>query len=111
MAATTISFSEYTNGGRQRVGRQHVVQGEVTLSGTYTSTKVPITAADFGLGVIESIEPSVVYGEGVTGTGTYLSAYYDDTNSYIELVDEDAAEVASAYDSDSFAFYVTVKGR
>lgn len=111
MAATSISFSEYTNGGRQRVGDQHVVQGEVTLSGTYTSTKVPVTAGDFGLGVIESLEPSVVYGEGVTGTGTYLTAYYDDDNDYIELVDNDGAEVAATYDSDGFVFYVTVKGR
>jgi len=111
MASVSIAFSEDLNSGRQRIGRVHEVIGEVTITGTYVSTKVPITAADFGLGSIESLQPDIVYGEGVTGTGTYLGAYYDETNDYIELVDNDGAEVAADYDCDGFIFPITVRGR
>lgn len=111
MASVSISFSKDTNSGLQRIGKVHETRGTVTITGTYVSTKVPVTAADFGFGTIEGIDAGPVYGEGVTGTGTYLGAYYDSTNSYIELIDNDGAEVAANYDCDAFTFPARVRGR
>lgn len=52
--AVTVAFTANTN-GRQRVGRQIVVDGVLTPTGTYETGGIAVTAATFGLTSIETV--------------------------------------------------------
>lgn len=111
MASVSISFAEDTNGARYQVGDVEVRRGTVTIAGTYTSTKVPVTAADFGLGVIEDIVLDTVKVDGSVQTiGTYLEPFYVPASNYIILT-EDGREVAATFDTDGGTFRARVYGR
>lgn len=111
--AVTVAFTEATH-GRQRVGRHRVVDGRLTLTGTYETGGFAIAASDFGLGSIESIR----LGAPFEGTAAY-AARWDSTNSKVFLYvgDNDNAadaafiEVANAVDVSDVLIDVSVKGR
>jgi hypothetical protein len=111
--AVTVAFSTAT-AGRQRVGRQHVVDGRLTLSGTYATGGFAVTAADFGLSSIESLRVNTPF----EGTAAY-AARWDSTNSKVFLyvgdndnvADAPLIEVANTTDVSDVALDITVKGR
>lgn len=119
MAAVSISFSAVDGRGdgvrrplsyRDLGNGVREAYGQVTISGTYTSTKVPISASDFSLATLDRVFPFTCYGEGVAGTGTYLTPYYNPSTGSIILT-EDGAEVAATFDTDGFVFDVIVRGQ
>lgn len=79
MAVTTV-FTQAVD-GRQRVGREHEVRGTLALSGTYDSAKVPVTAAQLGLGRITSLVPGTAQDGTVAlatewvGASNYIKVY------------------------------------
>lgn len=109
--AVTIAFAEDAN-GRQRVGKQHVISGRITPTGTYETGGVAVTAGAFGLGVIESLE----VGHAWNGTEVMTTAW-DSANSKIKLgwtggaVSSELDEITNADTVTGFVMDVTVKGR
>ena len=109
MASVSVTFSETS---RERIGKSYEIEGTLTLAGTYVSTKVPVTPATFGLTDIERCEVFDTLAEGVTGTGTFLNAIYDDSNSYIKLYDTSTTiEAAADYDTDGATCRIVARGR
>lgn len=109
--AVTYSFTQDAE-GRQRVGKQHVVSGLLTLSGTYVTGGEAPSASLFGLGNIESfsIDSAVTNGtEAMIGrylpTGL-LQLFWGGGATSSEL-----DEITNGDNVGSFACRVTVKGR
>ena len=110
MASVSITFSPDDPGGHDRVGRQVIKRGTVTMSGTYTSTKVPVTAGDFGLTDIDQLYVTGAVTANDEATATYLQAVYVPASDYI-ILEEDGREVAATFDTNAGSFHVEVRGR
>lgn len=110
--AVTIAFAKDTE-GRQRVGKQTVVTGRITPTGTYATGGFAVTAADFGLGSIESLRIS---GSAFNGT-EFNIASWDSANSKIKLgwtgavVSTELDEITNGDTCTGFVVDVEVKGR
>lgn len=109
--AVTVAFTTNSN-GRQRVGRQTVVDGVITPTGTYVTGGFSVAASDFGLSTIESITCNSAR----NGT-EFMVADWDKANSKIMLgwtgavVSTELDEITNGDTVTSFTIDVTVKGR
>lgn len=110
--AVTYAFTADPQ-GRQRVGKQHVVSGQVTLTGTYVTGGDAISASTFGLGAIESFDIT----SGVTnGTETLIGRYLPSSGK-VQLfwgggaISSELDEITNGDTVTSFAFQCQVKGR
>lgn len=111
--AVTVTFAKDTN-GKQRVGRQHVVEGRLTLSGTYVTGGFAVSKSTFGLNTLESLRVTAPF----EGTAAY-AARWDSANGNVMLYqgDNDNAgdapfvEVANTTDVSGVLLDVTAKGR
>lgn len=110
--AVTATFTADT-GGRQRVGKQHVVKGRYSLSGTYATGGFAVAAGDFGLGTIESLH----VGSNPWETTEAYTASWDSTNSKIKLgwtggaTSSELDEITNADDVTDVVLDVVVYGR
>ena len=110
--AVTYAFTEDAN-GRQRVGKQHVVNGTITLTGTYETDGFAVTAGSFGLAIIESLDitsPAWLLTE-------FLTAAWVPADSKIKLgwtggaTGSEFDEITNADTVTDFVLNVEVKGR
>lgn len=109
--AVTIAFAADSN-GKQRVGKQRVVSGRITPTGTYATGGFAVTASDFGLSTIETLEV------GTARNGTeFMVAHWDSANSKIMLgwsggaISSELDEITNGDTVTNFVVDVTVKGR
>lgn len=109
--AITVAFTKDT-GGVQRVGKQKVVSGRITLTGTYATGGFAVTAGDFELSAIDSLSVSPAW----LGTEV-LTAVWDPANSKILLgwtggaTSSELDEITNGDTDTGFVLDVTVKGR
>ena len=108
--AVTVAFTADTS-GRQRVGRQHVVTGRLTPTGTYETGGFAVAASTFGLGTIDSLDV------GTPRNGTeFMVAHWDSANSKIMLgwgggaISSELDEITNADTVTGFVMDITVKG-
>ena len=113
MASVTVSFNAVPSGENYDDEGYNAVYGVATISGTYTSTKVPLTASTFGFDRLDYVEPGTVY-----GSGTFLIPYWDSDNDRILLganvtgtALSQIEEVAATTDVDGFTFNVRARGK
>lgn len=109
--AVTVAFAENAN-GRQRVGRQTVVDGVITPTGTYETGGVAVTAGLFGLNAIESLTCSVAR----NGTEFMVADWIPGTSKIMlgwggGAVSSELDEITNADTVTGFLLDVTVKGR
>lgn len=110
--AVTFTFAEDPN-GRQRVGKQHVVTGVATLTGTYETGGFAVAASAFGLAIIESLTVTSAPWE----TTEQYTAAWDSANSKIILgwtggaTGSELDEITNADDVGDVALGLEVKGR
>lgn len=110
--AVTYTVTDHDN-GRQRVGKQHVVDCRITLSGTYETGGFAITASSFGLAIIESVGVKSNPWE----TTEAYTASWDSANSKIKLgwtggaTSSELDEITNADDVTDVVLDVEVKGR
>lgn len=109
--AVTVAFAQDSH-GKQRVGRQFVVSGRLTPTGTYETGGFAVTASTFGLGSINTLEV------GTPRNGTeFMVAHWDSANSKIMLgwgggaVSSEFDEITNADNVADFVMDVTVKGK
>lgn len=109
--AVTVAFSKDAN-GKQRVGRQFVVSGRLTPTGTYATGGFAVTASTFGLSTLETLDV------GTPRNGTeFMVAHWDKANSKIMLgwgggaISSEFDEITNADTVTNFVMDVTVKGR
>ena len=109
----SFSFTQNTDGGRNRGHLKSLIEvtGVGTATGTYGSTKVPVTASALGLGQIVDLRVET------TGTGTLgYAARWDPSGPFIRLFGQTAAssalvEVGTATDVGTHLFNITAFGR
>ena len=77
--AVTVTFA-HDAGSPQRVGRQKVHEGRLTLTGTYATGGFAVVASDFGLTRLDSLRVNSAW----EGAESY-TAIWDSTNSKIKL--------------------------
>lgn len=109
--AVTYSFTQDAE-GRQRVGKQHVVSGLLTASGTYSTGGDAVSASLFGLGSIESLSVDSAF---TNGTEAMVSRYIPSSGKLMHFwgggaVSSELDEITSADTITSFALHVTVRG-
>lgn len=109
--AITVAFTP-DNAGRQVSGRQRVVSGRLTLTGTYVTGGFSITASDFGLSTIDTVIPGNAW-----LLTEVLTAVWDSTNSKIKLgwsggaISSELDEITNGDTDTGFVLDVTVKGK
>ena len=109
--AITVAFVADTN-GIQRVGKQKVVSGRLTLTGTYVTGGFAVAASDFGLSAIESLVPGQAW-----LLTEVLTAVWDSANSKIKLgwtggaISSELDEITNGDTDTGFVLDVEVKGR
>lgn len=109
--AVTVTFTEDTN-GRQRVGRQHVVSGRISLSGTYETGGFTVNKDTFGLQALESLQVANFW----NGT-EMMVAVWDSANSKVKLgwtggaTSSELDEITNSDNVGSFVGDITAKGR
>lgn len=109
--AVTIAFAHDT-GSPQFAGKQKVVTGRITPTGTYATGGFAVAASDFGLGKIESVRPLSAR----NGT-EFMVAHWDSANSKIMLgwtggaISSELDEITNGDTVTSFVVDVEVKGR
>lgn len=109
--AVTVAFTANTN-GRQRVGKQHVVDGVLTPTGTYETGGIAVTASDFGLTAIESLDVATAH----NGTEFMVANWVPSTSKIIlgwtgAVVSTELDEITNGDTVTNFVMDVTVKGR
>jgi len=115
MAAVSVTFTGRTVGGGNVPNVRTVegvkeAYGSLALTGTYTSTKIPVTASDFGFDELYDVDPAPAFGEGVTGTGTFMFAHYDHANGYIRVgYTTTGTTVEAAADTNMAPFSIPVR--
>lgn len=77
--AVTVAFTADAH-GRQRVGKQKVYEGRLTLTGTYDTGGVAVVASNFGLTRLDSLRVNSAW----EGAESY-TAIWDSTNGKIKL--------------------------
>lgn len=98
--------------GRQRVGKQHVLSGLLTATGTYTTGGDAVTPASVGLGVIESLSIDSAF---TNGTEAMVSRYLP--TGLLQhfwgggAISSELDEITAADTVTGFAARITVKGR
>jgi|GEM_PF-4881983 len=109
--AVSVTFAANAN-GRQRVGNQSVVDGVITPTGTYETGGITVTAALFGLSVIESVTCSTAR----NGTEFMSADYIPGTKKIIlgwggGATSSELDEITNTDTVTGFLLDVSVKGR
>lgn len=110
--AVTYAFTQDAE-GRQRVGKQHVVSGTLTATGTYTTSGDAVAASLFGLGSIESFEVNSPF---TNGTEALVSRFIPSSGKLMHFwtggaISSELDEITSSDTITSFVGHVTVRGR
>ena len=109
--AVTYTYTEDAQ-GRQRVGKQHVTSGLLTLSGTYVTGGEAPAASLFGLGTIESFSVDSAVTNGTESmVGRYLPTGLLQLFWGGGAISSEFDEITNGDTVTSFACRVTVKGR
>ena len=112
MASATPVYTYTGQTELSREGRQYRWSGYVTVTGTYDSAAIPLTAADVALTTIEEVRLQTA--QSGTTTGAFVPGY-DDTNSVIRLWTgtntSGLIEVADGVDVGTYVAYLDVRGR
>lgn len=109
--AVTVTFAADAN-GRQRVGKQTVVSGTITPTGTYATGGFAVTPGLFGLSSIDSVTCSTAR----NGT-EFMVADYIPASKLIMLgwnggaISSELDEITNGDTVTGFLLDVTVKGR
>lgn len=109
--AVTVAFARNAN-GLQRVGKQKVVDGVITPTGTYETGGVAVTAALFGLATIESLTCSVAR----NGTEFMVADWIPGTSKIMlgwggGAISSELDEITNGDTVTDFLLDVQVKGR
>ncbi len=113
MATAVLTFTADTN-GRQRIGRQSVVTGQlVSDNGDYAVGGLAVTAATFGLSRLDSL---AIHGPAIDGTGAILAepAVYDAAAGKVTMFtsagDGDPMDESNTTALSGYIFACTAKG-
>ena len=109
--AVTVAFAHNT-GSPQRVGKQKVVDGVITPTGTYETGGFAVTPALFGLSKIESLTCSTAR----NGTEFMVADWIPGTSKIMlgwggGAISSELDEITNADTVTNFLLDVTVKGR
>lgn len=115
MATAVLTFTADSPGGRQRVGKQTIVQGVLTSDdGDYAAGGLAVTASTFGLSRLDQVDIHGLVSDGATAATLFEGAFYDKTAGKIQFAtsaaDGDPLDEGNTTALSAYTLRVTARG-